>query len=220
MVARAVEDAGRRLQDLRREEWQDYALAAVTLGLAVTASVACRALALPLFVGGLFATSRAILAGWRRWDLLDRLVVERDAYAIPEVRARADQEATMASGGEALERADRDRRPGLVVEDAGALAEDLDRADARAGSAEQVLLEDRPGSALRIAVGQLRDKGRNVDPRRAGDRARRRRVGAAALQAAVSLEDRAGAVERRAELLEQPLRLSGKTHVRSLAPRV
>jgi hypothetical protein len=38
-----------------------------------------------------------VLAGWRRWDLLDRLVGERDAYAIPGVRARAEQEASMAN---------------------------------------------------------------------------------------------------------------------------
>ena len=50
---------------------------------------------LPLFVGGLFVAGRGVLAGWRRWDLLDRLVVERDAYAIPEVRARGEQEAGM-----------------------------------------------------------------------------------------------------------------------------
>jgi hypothetical protein len=97
MVARAVEDAGRRLQDLRREEREDGAVAAAAFGLAVAAGSLRPAFALPLFLGGLVLGGRAVLAGWRRWDLVDRLLVERDAHAIPEVRVRAAQEATMAN---------------------------------------------------------------------------------------------------------------------------
>lgn len=97
MVARAVEDAGRRLHDLRLEEWEDGAVAAAAFALAVAASAVRPAFALPLFIGGVFVAGRAVLAGWRRWDLLDRLVVERDAYAIPEVRTRAEQEASMSN---------------------------------------------------------------------------------------------------------------------------
>lgn len=97
MVARAVEDAGRRLQDLQREEWEDGALAAVALTLAIAASAVHSEFALPIFVGGMFVAGRAVLAIWRRWDLLDRLIVERDAYALAEVRARAEQEAGMVS---------------------------------------------------------------------------------------------------------------------------
>jgi hypothetical protein len=95
MVARAVEQADRRLRDLRREEWEDGAVAAAALVLAVAASVVRPEFGLPLLVGGVFVAGRGIVAGWRRWDLLDRLVVERDAYAIPEVRARGEQEAGM-----------------------------------------------------------------------------------------------------------------------------
>jgi len=95
MVARAVEQADRRLRDLRKEEREDGALAAAAFGLAIAASVVRPEFALPMFVGGLFVAGRGVLAGWRRWDLLDRLVVERDAYAIPEVRARGEQEAGM-----------------------------------------------------------------------------------------------------------------------------
>ena len=95
MTARAVEDADRRLHDLWWEEWEDGAVAATALVLAIAASIAAPAFALPLFVGGLFVGGRAALAGVRRWDLLDRLVIERDAYAIPEVRARAEAEASM-----------------------------------------------------------------------------------------------------------------------------
>jgi hypothetical protein len=97
MVARAVEDVGRRLKDLQREEWEDGAVGAAALVLAVGASVVLPALALPLFAGGLFLTWRAVIAGWRRWDLVDRLLVERDAYTIPEVRLRAEREASMAN---------------------------------------------------------------------------------------------------------------------------
>jgi hypothetical protein len=50
---------------------------------------------LPLFVGGAFVAARAVIAAWRRWDLVDRLLVDRDAYAIAEVRARGAREAAM-----------------------------------------------------------------------------------------------------------------------------
>ena len=79
------------------EEWGDAAVAVAAFGLAVAAASLFPALALPLFLGGLMLAGRAALAGWRRWDLLDRLLVEPDAHAIPEVRARAEQEATMSN---------------------------------------------------------------------------------------------------------------------------
>ena len=88
---------GRRLKDLRREEWEDGAVGAAVLALAVGASLVRPSLALPLFVGGLFLAWRAVVAGWRRWDLVDRLLVERDAYSIPEVRLRGEREASMAN---------------------------------------------------------------------------------------------------------------------------
>ena len=97
MIARAVQDADRRLHDLRREEWEDGAVAAGAFALAIAASAVRPAFALPLFIGGRFVIGRAVLAGWRRWDLLDRLLVEPDAYAIPEVRCRAEQEASMVN---------------------------------------------------------------------------------------------------------------------------
>jgi hypothetical protein len=39
--------------------------------------------------GGLTGTALGLRAAYRRWDLLDRLVAEPDAYAIAEVRALA-----------------------------------------------------------------------------------------------------------------------------------
>jgi hypothetical protein len=94
MDARNVERAGARLRELRREEWDDVGLAALALGLAVAATEVRPAFAIPLLVGGLASTLLASRAFWRRWELLDRLVLEPDAYLIPEVRHRAVQAAT------------------------------------------------------------------------------------------------------------------------------
>jgi hypothetical protein len=95
MYARAVDEVAARLRELRREEWGDLGLAAVTLALSVGAAHARSPLALPLFLGGLFVTVRGIRALWRRWDLVERLAGERDAYVIADVFARAQRDATM-----------------------------------------------------------------------------------------------------------------------------
>jgi hypothetical protein len=95
MYARAVDDAASRLRELRDEERGDLALAALALGLAVAASQVRPELAIPLFLGGLAVGVFGVRALWRRWDLLDRLSGERDAYVIAEVRAFALREATM-----------------------------------------------------------------------------------------------------------------------------
>jgi hypothetical protein len=95
MYARSVEDAAVRLRELRHEEWEDLGLAAVALALSVAAAQAHSPLALPLFLGGLFVTVRGIRALWRRWDLVERLAGERDAYVIADVFARARRDATM-----------------------------------------------------------------------------------------------------------------------------
>src|SRR5688500_4074499 len=95
MYARAVDDASARLQELRQEEWQELALAAFALGLALVATQIHPALAMPLFIGGVVLGARGMTALWRRWDLVDRLAAERDAHAIAEVRAYASREATM-----------------------------------------------------------------------------------------------------------------------------
>ena len=89
MHARAVDDAATRLRDLRREEWEDLSLAALAIALALAATWARPALALPLFLGGLAVGALGLRALWRRWDLVDRLAGERDAHVISEVRAYA-----------------------------------------------------------------------------------------------------------------------------------
>jgi hypothetical protein len=162
MVARAVEDADRRLHELRREEWEDGAVAATAFALAIAASAMRPALALPLFVGGLFVVGRAVIAAWRRWDLLDRLVVEPDAYAIPEVRCRAEQEASMVNR-RALSRTihwrlDRSEDPRILANAkqlaflADDLADPLLELDPACAAACSRLLTDPEGSPLMNAV--------------------------------------------------------------------
>lgn len=94
MYARAVDDAAARLRELRREEWEDFGLAALALGLAVAGSQARPALAMPFFVAGLTVAALGVRALWREWDLLDRLAGERYAYVIPQVLTYAAREAT------------------------------------------------------------------------------------------------------------------------------
>jgi hypothetical protein len=95
MVARAVDEAAERLRELRHEEWEDLGLAGVAVALAVAATLARPSLAMPLFLGGIGVAALGVRALWRRWDLLDRLSGERDAYAIPEVLACATAQATI-----------------------------------------------------------------------------------------------------------------------------
>jgi hypothetical protein len=95
MNARAVDGAGTRLRELRLEEWEDFALALVAVALSLGATRHAQELAMPLFLGGVAALALGARAVWRRWDLVDRLCDDRDAYAIPEVRERAVRETTM-----------------------------------------------------------------------------------------------------------------------------
>jgi hypothetical protein len=95
MYARAVDEAGDRLRELRREEWENLGVGALALGLALVATQVRPALAVPFFLGGLAVGASGLRALWRHWDLLDGLADERDAYVIPEVLAHASREATM-----------------------------------------------------------------------------------------------------------------------------
>jgi hypothetical protein len=95
MYARAIDDAAARLHDLRREEWEDLGLAGLAISLALAATRFYPNLALPLFLGGLGVGVLGIRALWRHWDLVDRLLDQPAAYAIPEVSRRAERESTM-----------------------------------------------------------------------------------------------------------------------------
>jgi hypothetical protein len=95
MYARAVDDAAARLRELRREGCGDLGLAALALVVAVVAAEVLPELALPLFLGGLVVGALGMRALWRRWDLVERLSGEPDAYVIAEVRAYASREASI-----------------------------------------------------------------------------------------------------------------------------
>jgi hypothetical protein len=95
MYARTLEDQSERLTELRQEEWGELGLGAVALGAAVVASVVYPPLALPLFLGGVAVGGLGIRALWRRWDLLEQLSVEPEAYVISDVLAYARREATL-----------------------------------------------------------------------------------------------------------------------------
>jgi hypothetical protein len=95
MYARAVEDAAVRLRELRVEEVGQLVLAGVVLVLAVIMTWVHPPLAIPLLVGGVVVGAAGVRALWQRWDLVERLAGERDAYVIPEVRAYAWREVTM-----------------------------------------------------------------------------------------------------------------------------
>lgn len=95
MYARAVDQADLRLRELRQEERGELALAAAALAASLIATEAAPGLVAPLFIAGLVVGLRGVRTMWRRWDLLERLSGERDAYVISEVRALAAREATM-----------------------------------------------------------------------------------------------------------------------------
>ncbi len=95
MYARAVDDAGSRLRQLRRAEWSDLALGAVAIAAALVATQVRPDFAVPLFIGGLVVGARGLMAAWRRWEIVDGLAGDSDAYVIDEVRAYALREATI-----------------------------------------------------------------------------------------------------------------------------
>jgi hypothetical protein len=90
-----LEETDTRLRGLRHEEREDTGLAAVTFAAALVLSWLFPALALPLLVGALAVALLALRAFWRHWELVDRLLLERDAYRIREVRERAQRSSTI-----------------------------------------------------------------------------------------------------------------------------
>ena len=95
MYARAVDDAGSRLRELRREEWGDLALGAVAVAAALVATQVRPGFAVPLFLGGVFVGARGLVAAWRRWEIVDGLAGEPDAYVIDEIHLHALRETTL-----------------------------------------------------------------------------------------------------------------------------
>lgn len=178
MYARAVEDAAARLRELRRKEWEDLALGAAALALAATAAVIESSLALPLFAGGSVVGALGVRALWRRWDLVERLAGERDAYVIPEVLDRASRDASIETR-QMLAARIRDElkqpQPGCearvstAAEELEALATELDDAELALDPACAVacvrLLNDLPQSPLRNAAlpaDELRSRVRQI----------------------------------------------------------
>jgi hypothetical protein len=97
MVARDVEQATAELRSLRHEVWQQLGLALAAFGLAVAASQIRPAFAVPLLIGGIASLFLFVHALAKRFELIDTLVRDPDAYAIPEVRRRGEEAASMQS---------------------------------------------------------------------------------------------------------------------------
>jgi hypothetical protein len=176
MYARAVDDVAVRLRELRREEWEDLLLAALAFGLAVGVTQIRPALALPIFLGGLVTGFKGVRALWRRWDLVDRLAGERDAYVLPEILERALRETTMERRRTSaalirgvLNGVDSEGRLRAVADELEVLASELEDDALALNPASAVscahLLSDVGGSPLRdwtIPPEQLRSHVRQV----------------------------------------------------------
>ena len=142
MYARALDDATTRLRELRREEWQDIALGLLALALALVATRLRPELAMPLFLGGVAVGALGVRALWRRWDLVDRLAGDHDAYVIAEIRTYAAREATT------------ERRHAFAT----AIRSTLDGPVPLAGGRDDVV------EALRALASELDDDGLDLDP--------------------------------------------------------
>lgn len=88
MYARQVEEQSTELEELKRDELELVGLTVLCFGLALAAH-GRPTVALPLLTAGLGGAFLAMRAFWRRWDLVDRLLLEREAYFIDEVGKRA-----------------------------------------------------------------------------------------------------------------------------------
>ena len=98
--------------------------------------------------------------------------------------------------GEPLQQPDLDRLFVVAVQHARALAQDVDRASARAACAQDIGVEDRARGAGKIAAGDFLDKPWHVNVRRAG-------AGAGCIEAkkaSVGFGQRSLPVKRRMEI--------------------
>ena len=97
MVARDVDQAAARLRAFQVGAWEHFGLAVIAFGLALGATQLLPEFGMPLLVGGIASLALGVRDEIRRWDLIDRLVLDRDAYGIPVVSDRAEQAATIRS---------------------------------------------------------------------------------------------------------------------------
>jgi len=97
MSSGAIERTTRRLTELRHELTDDLLLAGIAGALSLVAVRVAPALAIPLLLGCLTAAAFALRSFWRRWDLVERLALDPDAYALSEVRQRGEKAASTES---------------------------------------------------------------------------------------------------------------------------
>jgi hypothetical protein len=95
MHARALQEAETSLAGLRHDEEDQLVLGLFALTAALMTTAVYEPLVMPLFLGGLALWILGIRSLWRRWDLVDRLADDPEAYAIPAVRAYAARDAQM-----------------------------------------------------------------------------------------------------------------------------
>ena len=155
MYARAVDDAATRLRSLHREKREDFSLAALAVALAGVAASLDSEFALPLLVGGLAMGGLGLRAVFHRWDLVEQLSGERDAYVLPEVLACARYEAAIERR-RALAAMIRSHlpQPGVVTRPAVAAAADELEALARELDDRRLALDPAAAVAcLRLVTG-------------------------------------------------------------------
>ena len=95
MYARAIDEAEARLLELHQEERYRLGLSAVALAASLAMTAIYVPVVLPLFVGGLAVGALGMRTFWQRWDIVDRLADEREAYVIPEVLSYAARDTRM-----------------------------------------------------------------------------------------------------------------------------
>jgi hypothetical protein len=95
MYARAIDEAETRLLELRHEEQYQLGLSALALAASLAMTAIYAPVVLPLFVAGLAVGMLGMRTFWQRWDIVDRLADERDAYVIPEVLSYAARDVCM-----------------------------------------------------------------------------------------------------------------------------
>ena len=95
MAAFDLEERERTLRDLRVDGRSDLGLALLAMGAAVAATILHPPFVMPLFAAALVGLALAGRAFFRRLELVDRLLLERVAHAIPEIRREAERLASM-----------------------------------------------------------------------------------------------------------------------------